>query len=53
MVKIQEVGSPSDLQSEVLRERSQLGHCAKSEEFVAFVGTKEVGFLSNENWTAT
>ena len=53
MLKIQKVVSPSDLQSEILRERAQRGHCAKSEEFVAFVGTEEVGFLSYENWTAT
>jgi len=52
MLKIQGVASPSDLQSEVLRERAQRSHCAKSEEFVAFVGTEEVGLLSYENWTA-
>lgn len=51
MLNISPISLPSDLQSRVLRERAERGHCVKSREFVASIDGEEAGLLSYEDWS--
>lgn len=50
MLEISKLPHPNDLQSMILRERIERGHCCRSQEFLALMNGEEAGLLSYEDW---